>query len=519
MGFTASIQRKTGPGFPLKRPVDKGTQPNASIIASDQGTDLATVTGDPRTQCSAYEPGGAPQIAAGNLADVGRGYMVLSFNHVFYDGGGGGAQAILTQTIMQDGASDNGRTYTGTVLGRRMECVKIDPDDKMGAWGNFVQFGLPLPDTVGSEDADFGTFLGNENASDCVGTGATLLVIPITDTLELFSQANPTAADHGGGGIIGNYFTDVYNVGHSGIISFSSTTDDLDISSTINSVVIPKSRRNEEWIVINTIGVEKRGNFPTGDSRVLRWFYEFEGEDFTNVRTNTTTGGSTKNGRGYSWSVSEGNFTHGRFSQMRVMTLPTNRPLTGGFTGNIWDASRNTVGVASEIDTQTLTLIRTEALNKFEWMEDRNAVVVSSDTWTASNFEVTIDCNGTDPIWLGFSTSVHQFAGQTRFRLTRDGTPIMSDGADWMSYGQMDQLTFIGGSNGVGDTDNDTLPLGLWWVDNPSAGLRTYRVEYRRNNGFTGANNAIFNSRDDGSSGFIGTLFAAEMSFPTRQPV
>ena len=100
----------------------------------------------------------------------------------------------------------------------------------------------------------------------------------------------------------------------------------------------------------------------------------------------------------------------------------------------------------------------------------------------------------------------------------RDGTPITPNGSEFPTFGQTNQLTHIGGSNGTGDTDNDTLPFALLWFDTPSAGSHTYRVEYRRNSGFTGANNAMWNTRDDGSSGFIGTMFAIEMKFPTRQP-
>ena len=524
MGFTTTIQRKVGPGNPLKRPVEKGTAPNQSVMATDEGSDFPEAAGDPRFDAHAYEPGGSPQILAGDLTDVDRGYMVVPYTFGVFVGasGTGSSKAVLSQLIMENGASANGKSYDNppTPVGRRIEMIYMDPDDNMGLYASRITIGLPLPDTLNQETAEFGTFIGNENANDMDLQGGSLLIVPITDELGDFSQASPTIDDHGGGGIFGNFNVDLYSTGFAtGKLVGSQVTDDLDISDDMASgITIHNSRRNERWVVMWFTDVEKLGGFPTADSRVARWNMELEGEDFTNVRTNTTTGGSTKNGRGYSWSIPVNNFCRMYACQFRVIdNLPTGRPLTGSTTFNIWDASRNT-GTPTELDLSNPVIWRTEQFSTFDHHESRTAVVTNSDTWAASDFECTIDCSGNDPVYLALSTSIHQFEGQTRFRFTRDGTPISPDGTDYVTFGQSDQLTHIGGSNGSGDTDNDTLPFHLFWFDNPTAGEHTYRVEYRRNSGFTGSNNAMWNCRDDGSSGFIGTFFAAEMSFPVRQP-
>ena len=524
MGFTTTIQRKVGPKNPLKRPVEPGTAPNQSIMGADSGSDLATNAGDPRFRCSAYEPGGSPQLLAGDLTDVGRGYATIHYFFGVFDGATGtGSKAVMAQSIMEDGASDNGKAFANppAPAGRRIELIAADPDDNMGLHGMRCQIGLPLPDTVGQETADFGTFLGNENASDMVGYGGSLLVLPITDEGGAFSQASPTIDDHGGGGILGNFNTDVFSGGYAGgKVLYSNTASDLageDTHYMNPGIQIPSSRRGENWLVMQGHFVEKRGSFPTASARVLRWSNELNGEEFTNVRTDTTTGGSTKSGRGYQIHMPLNNFWHLYSWQFRVMPLPTGRDLTGSYTTNIWDHTTNT-GTQSEFDGTGFRIYRPLAFNQFESSESRVAVLSDSDTWADSDFEVTVEANGTTPFWLGLSTSLHQFEGQTRFRITRDGTPITPEGTDYPTWGQTNQVSFIGGTNGVGDTDNETLPFTLLWVDTPSAGPTTYKVQYRRNNGFTGAHNAIWNSRDDGSDGYIGTFFAAELSFPTRQP-
>lgn len=523
MGFTTTIQRKVGPGNPLKRPVDKGTAPNQSLMATDEGSDFPEGTGDPRFDAHAYEPGGSPQLLAADLSDVGRGYMVVPYTFGVFVGasGSGSSKGVLSQVIQQDGASDNGRSYDNppAPTGRRIEMIYMDPDDNMGLMSGRIQIGLPTT-AANQEEADFGTFIGNENANDMELQGGSLLIVPITDELEQLSLANPTIDDHGGGGIFGNWFTDVYSTGQTpNPLVGSQVTDDLDIVGTmLDNLIIHESRRNERWIVFWYTDVEKRGSFPTADSRVARWNFEFEGEDLFNVRTNTTTGGSTKNGRGYSWSIPINNFCRMYACQFRVMdNLPVGRPLTGSTRFNIWDASRNT-GSPTELDLSNPVIWRTEQFSAFEFSESRVAVVTNSDSWADSAFELTIESDGTTPMYLAFSTSLHQFEGQTRFRITRDGTPISPDGTDYVTWGQSDQLTHIGGSNGSGDTDNDTIPFHFMWFDTPPAGARTYRIQYRRNSGFTGSNNAMWNCRDDGSDGFIGTFFAAEMAFPTRQP-
>ena len=89
MGFTTTIQRKVGPGNPLKRPVEKGTAPNQSVMATDEGSDFPEAAGDPRFDAHAYEPGGSPQILAGDLTDVDRGYMVVPYTFGVFVGASG----------------------------------------------------------------------------------------------------------------------------------------------------------------------------------------------------------------------------------------------------------------------------------------------------------------------------------------------------------------------------------------------------------------------------------------------
>ncbi len=319
---------------------------------------------------------------------------------------------------------------------------------------------------------------------------------------------------------MGDFRTDHFSEGFPGSkVVYSTTESDTDETVDMNdTLVIPASRRNEKWLVIWQFGIEKRGSFPTADARALRADITFDGETFVNVRSNNTTGGSTKTGRGFQWSLPEHNFWHGFFHQYRVLELKPGVRSAQAI-ANVHDHTTNT-GTPSELDNLALRPIRINSFNQFKYQEIKTGFTSSSDTWANSGFELTIEADGTTPILLGLSTSVHQFEGQTRFRFTKDGSAFGApdDGTDFYSFGQSDQDTFIGGTNGSGDTDNDTLPVSLLWVDTPTAGEHTYRVQYRRNSGFTGANNAMWNTRDDGSDGFIGTFFLAELSFPTRQP-
>ena len=478
--------------------------PDDFLASTETGNDVPAVQGDPRFNVSIYEPVAGP-VLGGTLTNTQSGYAMFAGSYGVWNGTP--ARAGLSQVLEGLDTFTTGKQFTSTIPlpTVRLELSGFDPDDDAGWNGTRVLTGRPNSNANGV--AEWGMFCGSEaTAASTDFEGGCIIVLP-TNRADL-------GIEHSGGNL-GELDIDWHVSGFSGGKAIASASADTDVSSAMNSGFdIPVERNNEQWLVMFRGAMEKRGGFPTSTERSLRARFVFNGVDPFNVATNTATGGASHTGRGFQWRVGPENFHHPRFTMFRVLTLPTGEQ-TGSAVINCHQAIASN---DSEFDDLGVFVFRVLAFNQFEYVENTTAVTVSSDTWTDSAFEVTVDADGISSFFMGFSTTVHQQDGQVRFRITRNGTAITSEGTDFPTMGRHADL-WSDGTDGTGDSDNETIPFSFFWADLPPDNDTTvYKVQYRRNNGFTGANSAIFNSNDNGADGFIGNFFVAEIKLPTEQP-
>jgi hypothetical protein len=490
-----------GGGLFFIPPVGHAT-PDDFLATAETGLDNPATAGDPRFTCSIYQPSAGP-VVGGILSDVQNGYMIFMCGYGYWDGGASNA-ATLNQFIEGSTTFSTGKQFTGSVpsTNPRLELTGLDPDDEGGFMGTRVLTNRPSSAALGV--AEWGMFIGTESSTGFHDAyGACFVALP-SEQEGAASHAGPT---------IGVRDTDWFVTGLS-VVTYSDSAD-TDVTSTLNtSITIPESRSQDKWLTMCNLRVEKNGGFPTGTARTLRYFIEVNGEDLFNVRTNNTTGGANKTGRGFQLHFGLQNFNQFSACPFVIQNFPAG-VLTSQTTANCHQAIGSN---GSQLDNSAVTMMRTAAFSQFEYLEDTTAVIVNSDTFQDSAFTVTVDADGTSSFLLGLSTTVHQYTGQVRFEITRNGTPITNNGTDYPTLGKWDTSAFTDGSNGTGDTDNDTLPFTMFWADTPPVGSTTYTVRYRRNSGFTGSNNAMFNTRDDGSSGYRGTFFAAELKLAQEYP-
>ena len=480
--------------------------PTDYIAVSETGLDTPSNTGDPRFTCSIYEPTPGP-VLGGVLTDNQNSYLLLSFYYGYWNGATANA-GTLNQVIEGVDTFTSSKAFGGSVPAEnpRLEGTKMDPDDECGLIGSV--FYNSRPSSAANGVAEWAQFMGQESTNTNQQQGGCMIVLPAENSID--------GTTWSGTGSLGKRDLDWFVIGFSGGRVDYDDTGDTDATSAMNAgLSIDSSRANDDWLVMWRHRFEKNGGFPTGTERTLRGYFQLDGQDLFNIRTNNTTAGANKTGRGFQVHYGLQNFNGTMATPFVVQNLSVGEH-TGTAVANMHETISSN---GSQLDNLALLVLRTAAFKQFESIENTSAVTVTSDTWTDSNFTVTVEADGVSTFWIGFSTTVHQFEGQVRFRIVRNTSTILTtEGTDYPTWGKFATGSFTDGSDGVGDTDNDTLPFTMFWTDTPPAGTVSYKIQYRRNNGFTGANSAMFNTRDDGSDGFRGTLFAAELSLAVEQP-
>lgn len=247
---------------------------------------------------------------------------------------------------------------------------------------------------------------------------------------------------------------------------------------------------------------------PSATPSALRWTPRMDGPlgfgtdiDFFNVRTNKTTGGSTRTGRGFQYFISADN------GEAQIHTAATITTLREGdydtrYVFNRWDSDDD-----GEISDRNRWLIW--RLNIFKQEDHVVIETVQSPSsgvdWEDTVFTATVnDIDSDSPVLLVFGTTWHVdiTSPALKFRLTRNGTPITNSSVGFLQHSSGDNAP--DGTSGGEDTDNANSPVTSMWFDEPGAGTYTYTVQV------LGDINSIFNSRDDGTDGYKGCFLAAE---------
>jgi len=248
----------------------------------------------------------------------------------------------------------------------------------------------------------------------------------------------------------------------------------------------------------------------TAANASVRWYNTVNGSDPWNVRTNAV--GSTLTGRGYHFGITRDPTGSPRYEMcaFAVKNLAVGDTIVSTIGNRHESADTN-----EQISLNRFVAININMFSKFLYKELTTAQSTSSAIYADSSMQaITIAVDGTAKVALFFSTTIHTNHSQyPLFRITRNGAAITPNGTD---AGSNLYPTLLGSHaqyapSGLGATpDNETLPFSIMWIDDPGAGTHIYRVQVR-----AGISTCMWNTRDDGTDGYVGLFAAAELKFAT----
>jgi len=360
------------------------------------------------------------------------------------------------------------------------------------------------PDT--GQSAIWSICNGNETANANALYGVTLLCFPISARAAEVSEISADVIFTGPQ--LGYEKHEVHNQTGGTHEYDDATAADEDRILTPTDATWNVSHGDEDFICF--FRAQPRSNLDAA-ARRLRWSFWMDGEEVFNVRTNNTTAGATANGRGFNARYALDNFAG-------VYTMPfLVKRLSSG--NHSWYTLCNRFQITDsneQLRNVGLLMFRTRCLQNFTYMEYAQAIVSSSDSWSDSPFTITVTSDGAPVVLMFSTTSHHAGAGGNQWCIKRNGVDITpKSDVVGVPFGVGPGMqNFSDGGPGVGDTDNETWPTTLLWVDSsPAVGSNVYVVQYRREP--TLAQSAMWNCRDDGSSGFKGTFAGFVTNLPT----
>lgn len=385
------------------------------------------------------------------------------------------------------GASTSAGTGTGSAPVHNLFTNDGNAD---GSWISNSLFAIRVNAPQGGVNAEWGySFISNTSSRSSVH-GGTLLVLP--------SNANDLPNVPG----IGTRFNTwdraaPTNVTITGADTDNTSTSTFTVAHTGYHLMFYNSRVRD-------------ANAGGSLARHVRFHWTVDGVDPFNIRTNAKTG-ATKTGRGFDIGMrntaAAGNGPN--FAQFGLSYL-TAGAHTVVVTGNRHESGDN----AEAIQANVIMAVNVNVFSKFMSTTLSTAQTISNSTTYAdtSMQPLTIQTDGTAPILLLFSTTVHQSAAVNiaAFRITRNGTVITPNGSDIGGNIYPTAKSFKNPYNVNGNiisTDNSTVPFSMMWVDNPGAGTWTYQVQARGSSGVT----AFWNTNDAGQSGYVGFFGLAEL--------
>lgn len=412
------------------------------------------------------------------------------------------ASANEGAVTIREGADTVGNEYTSSTDPERI--FDHEHEGSAAAW-RFTGATWNGRRPITGETPNWTVAHGNAVAGTNTLIGVTLLVIPVSAGVNVPEIDSPPVVHTLPSA--GFEKSEVFNqTGGTQEYNDASVADqDLLLTPTDPEFIIEHG--NEDYIMF--FRAQPRTNTEAA-ARRLRWSFWVDGEDIFNVRTNILTAGATSTGRGFQLRAPLDSFT-GPYSMPFVVKRLQAKTYS-------WYTVCNRFQVTDsdeQLRNVGLLIFRTRMFSKFTSMEHTSAIVSNNANFAASPFTVTVNSDGQTPVVLMFSTSSHHTGGGgSQWSITRNGTHIMpTSTAAGFSFGATSPQNFADGANGTGDSDNETLPITLLWVDDtPIAGNNVYTIQYRQAPTL-GA--GIWNCRDDGSSGFKGYFAAFEAKFAT----
>ena len=270
------------------------------------------------------------------------------------------------------------------------------------------------------------------------------------------------------------------------------TTFPIDIKSTEDYIVF--------WSMAHLGGADYERNF--------RFTPRIDDEDIVHVRTDSTSGGAARTGRGFSVQKGavEGGTDVGSSGWSGVAVLPIEKGTrTPGFRAGIWE---NEAGAGENVANANMVIIRKAMFEQAEITKVSSKIQNTSESLLDTTLEVAI--NSTKKVAVIVSSSyMSGQVGGPEVQLWREN----AGGGGGVELVQPIELA--GESNetdAAASTDRDLYPLWMFYVDD-NPGDVVYKLRLGR--ATAGAATNTINVRDDGTDGFDGYIMALELSFGT----
>lgn len=276
--------------------------------------------------------------------------------------------------------------------------------------------------------------------------------------------------------------------------------NDVDATTTGNTFDV---KSTEDYLVFwNAIHLPDSITY-----RNLRFHPRIDGEDIVHVRTNDTSPGASRTGRGFSIGMGDpglsGAVGNNVFTGLSVM------PLQKGVRTPSFQASiaEDEAGVQKDMSYQMFA-IRKSMFEQASIAKVTTLQQNTSETHLDTDFQVAI--NSTDKVWIIVSSTYMSSHPNMEVSLHRENA---GGGGDIDLIGPIELRGMEGATTGqLLNTDQSCFPLWLAYVDD-NPGDVVYTLRLGRN--VAGSDLNTINMRDDGKGGFDGYMLALELNLGT----
>ena len=276
--------------------------------------------------------------------------------------------------------------------------------------------------------------------------------------------------------------------------------DDTDNTATSTDIDI---QGTEDYLIFWSAVVAPMGT----DYRNVRFNPLLDGVDFTGVRTNSTSGGATRTGRGFSVGFGDAGISLGLGAQ--TYTGVTVAPLEAGLrTPSFKCSTAEDLGGTTTPMFFTMFAIRKAMFEQAEITKVTARQQNTSETHLDTDFEVSI--NSTKKVMILVSSTYMGSHPNMEVVLKREAA---GGGGDVNLIQPIELRATTGATTGqLLNTDQSCYPLWLMYIDD-NPGDVVYKLQLGRN--VSGSDVNTINMRDDGTDGFNGYIMALELSFGT----
>jgi hypothetical protein len=435
-----------------------------------------------------YDADGSGDIVGGDLKDVQDGYIFFAWLQLQTTFTGGDPNNFIVANIREGATAST--VDGGGAVGSEHQRIDFDASGSIcGTWINSSRPNVP-------DDSEFGYHLNCFVGARTFVRNASLMVVGHG---EGFDFAGSTLGARDNTWDIAFATTHLFN---------DQTVGDETLEKTAPFTVGHKGT----YLCICT-SRQISGVFVSPLN--LRWNYEIDDVPLTNVRTDTATPGAVRTGRGFQYQhLFSPSKTHLIVHQtLRIVQLdPGEHEFKVRLNRHEGDGS-----ITSQMQRLQGNVFNTNIFSQF-FSKERNTVIELTGTTLVSVPEWSIDIvtDGTAKVWVGLGTDSHGGPGaNARYSIFRNGVELIDSGTG--VFGEYPAESGDGNTDmtiSTRDSDNVTVPVNIFWYDDPPKGTHRYTVKASCNEG--GGVTAFGNANDNGEDGFVGTFFVAELKLATK---